>query len=199
MKIDNALEVADMRSTGMIRAAKLGYIVLSAVNCAVGMWMIAGPGIPVDRISVLLGALTVAFGIIKLIGYFSRDLYRLAFQHDLALGLLLIALGLALALKSGWALSLLSLTLGIMTITDGLFKVQTSLDAKRFGLQNWWLMLALAVLAGAAGAALIVWPFKGMGTPGWLLGMCLIALGILNLCVALCAVKIIAHQQPDVI
>ena len=112
---------------------------------------------------------------------------------------LLIALGLALALKSGWALSLLSLTLGIMTITDGLFKVQTSLDAKRFGLQNWWLMLALAVLAGAAGAALIVWPFKGMGTPGWLLGMCLIALGILNLCVALCAVKIIAHQQPDVI
>ena len=188
-----------MRSTGMIRTAKLGYIVLSAVNCALGVWMIAGPGLPVDRISDILGALTVAFGIIKLVGYFSRDLYRLAFQHDLALGLLLIALGLAMALKSGWALSLLGLTLGIMTITDGLFKVQTSLDARRFGLQSWWLMLALAVATGAAGAALIVWPFKGVGTPEWLLGMCLLAIGILNLCVALCAVKIIAHQQPDVI
>ena len=60
-------------------------------------------------------------------------------------------------------------------------------------------MLALAVLAGAAGTALIVWPFKGMGTPGWLLGMCLIALGILNLCVALCAVKKQSVTLPDVL
>ena len=32
-----------------------------------------------------------------------------------------------------------------------------------------------------------------------LLGASLIAEGVLNLCVALCAIKIIAHQQPDII
>lgn len=187
-----------MQSTGMIRAAKTGYIVLSVVSCALGIWMLAGPGYSVDLISNALGALMTAFGIIKLLGYYSRDLYRLAFQHDLALGSLLIAMGLALMLKSGWMLNLLCLVLGMLTITDGLFKVQTSLDARRFGLNSWWLMLALAVVAGGVGTALIVWPFKGAGTPEMLLGICLVAFGVVNLCVALCAVKIIAHQQPDV-
>jgi sortase A len=86
----------------MIRAAKIGYIVLSAVNCAFGIWMIVGPGLTVDRFGDILGALMVAFGIIKLIGYYSRDMYRLAFQHDLALGLLLIAAALGLVLYNQW-------------------------------------------------------------------------------------------------
>lgn len=188
-----------MRSTGMIRAAKAGYIVLSAIICALGVWMIASPGYSVDRVSHLIGALLTAFGVIKLIGYYSRDLYRLAFQHDLALGILMIALGLAVALKTGWVLNLLCLAMGILTATDGLFKVQTSLDARRFGLGSWWLMLALAVVVVSVGTAMIVWPFKGAGEPPWMLGACLLAVGILNLSVALCAVKIISHQRPDAV
>ena len=78
-------------------------------------------------------------------------------------------------------------------------EVQTALDARRFGLNTWWLILALAVAAGGIGIALLILPAAGGQTLVQLLGASLIAQGLLNLCVALCAVKIIAHQQPDVI
>ena len=36
-------------------------------------------------------------------------------------------------------------------IADGLFKIQIAVDAKRFGIQAWWLILVLAALAGGVG------------------------------------------------
>ena len=188
-----------MRSNNMIRAAKAGYIVLSAVLSALGVMMLTRPGYSAELISRVVGIVLIAFGVFKLIGYWSRDLYRLAFQHDLAMGILVIALGLVLSLRPNWAMNALCTILGIEIITDGLFKVQTALDARRFGLNTWWLILALAVAAGGIGIALLILPAAGGQTLVQLLGASLIAQGLLNLCVALCAVKIIAHQQPDVI
>lgn len=188
-----------MRSNNMIRAAKAGYIVLSAVLSALGVMMLTRPGYSAELISRVVGIVLIVFGVFKLIGYWSRDLYRLAFQHDLAMGILVIALGLVLSLRPNWAMNALCTILGIEIITDGLFKVQTALDARRFGLNTWWLILALAVAAGGIGIALLILPAAGGQTLVQLLGASLIAQGLLNLCVALCAVKIIAHQQPDVI
>lgn len=188
-----------MRSNNMIRAAKAGYIVLSAVLSALGVMMLTRPGYSAELISRVVGIVLIAFGVFRLIGYWSRDLYRLAFQHDLAMGILVIALGLVLSLRPNWAMNALCTILGIEIITDGLFKVQTALDARRFGLNTWWLILALAVAAGGIGIALLILPAAGGQTLVQLLGASLIAQGLLNLCVALCAVKIIAHQQPDVI
>lgn len=188
-----------MRSNNMIRAAKAGYIVLSAVLSALGVMMLTRPGYSAELISRVVGIVLIVFGVFKLIGYWSRDLYRLAFQHDLAMGILVIALGLVLSLRPSWAMNALCTILGIEIITDGLFKVQTALDARRFGLNTWWLILALAVAAGGIGIALLILPAAGGQPLVQLLGASLIAQGLLNLCVALCAVKIIAHQQPDVI
>lgn len=186
-----------MRSTALIRAAKLGYILLSAVFCALGLWMIVQPDSSAALLSRLTGILLVAFGIVKMVGYYSRDLYRLAFQHDLAMGILSILMGLLIALRPGWALNLLCLLLGIEIIADGLFKLQTSLDARRFGLNTWWLMLAFAIVAGGVGVALVVAPEESGPALVQLLGASLMAEGVLNLCVALCAVKIIAHQTDN--
>ena len=186
-----------MRSTRIIRAAKLGYMALSALFCLVGIAMISRPGFSADVVARLVGIMLIVFGIVRIIGFYSKDLYRLAFQHDLALGILTAALGLLIVLKPGWALNIVCLTLGIEIITDGLFKIQTALDAKRFGLKPWWLILGLAVLAGLAGIWMAAAPAQSGRMLVQLLSTSLIAEGILNLCVALCAIKIIAHQQPD--
>ena len=55
------------------------------------------------------------------------------------------------------------------------------------------------IIAGVIGAVLVFRPTESARIVTMLLGMSLLAEGILNLCVALCAVKIIRHQQPDVI
>ena len=187
-----------MRSTAMIRTAKIGYIVLSVAIAALGLMMLIQPNHSSNWMGRAIGALMAVFGVIKLIGYYSRDLYRLAFQHDLALGILLIALGLAVLLKPGWAVNMLGVALGIEIVTEGLFRVQTSLDARRFGLESWWLIFALAIVTGGVGVALILWPETGAGALIRLLGASLLAEGLLDLCVALVAVKIIAHQRPEV-
>ena len=186
-----------MRSTVMIRAAKIGCTVLSAAIGALGIMLIAKPDRPVNQLCDIIGAMLAVFGIIRIIGYYSKDLYRLAFQHDFALGILLAALGLTIALSPHWAMNLLCLVLGIEIVTDGLFKVQTALDARRFGLETWWLIMAIAVIVGVVGTILIVRPAGGVRMLGRLLGASLLAQGILDLCVTLCAVKIISHQRRD--
>ena len=179
--------------------AKTGYIVMSLVFCAAGIACIAHPGLSAAVIGRVLGAAMILFGAVKLVGYCSRDLYRLAFQYDLGFGLLLIALGALVLLRPAGVLDFLFTALGIAVLTDGLYKVQIAVDAKRFGIPTWWLTLALAVAAGLIGLALVFRPWDSARLLTILLGAALLAEGILNLCVAVCTVKIVNHQQPDVI
>ncbi len=187
------------RCTIPMWVAKTGYIVMSLVFCAAGIACIANPGLSAAVIGRVLGAAMILFGAVKLVGYCSRDLYRLAFQYDLGFGLLLIALGALVLLRPAGVLDFLFTALGIAVLTDGLYKVQIAVDAKRFGIPTWWLTLALAVAAGLIGLALVFRPWDSARLLTILLGAALLAEGILNLCVAVCTVKIVNHQQPDVI
>lgn len=47
---------------------------------------------------------------------------------------------------------------GIPVLADGLFKIQVAVDAKRFGIGQWWLVLLLAVLTGVIGLLLVLRP-----------------------------------------
>ncbi len=188
-----------MRRVAPMKAAKISYIVMSALSCLLGAVLFVDPEISVLWLGRLLGIGMILFGIVKLVGYFSRDLFRLAFQYDLAFGVLLIALGMVALLSPNEAMSFLCVLLGITILADGLFKVQMSVDSKRFGLRRWWLVLLLAVLTCAIGVILIFRPGAGAAVLTMLLGLSLFLDGVLNLCVAICTIKIVAHQQPDVI
>ena len=187
------------RSTIPMWVAKTGYIVMSLVFCGAGVLFIARPGLSAGLIGRVLGAAMVLFGAVKLVGYFSRDLYRLAFQYDLGFGLLLIALGTLVLVRPTGVLDFLFTALGIAVLADGLFKVQIAVDARRFGISTWWLTLALAIAAGAVGLALVFRPWDSARLLTILLGAALLAEGVLNLCVAVSTVKIVGHQRPDVI
>lgn len=186
-----------MRSVRPMQVAKTGCIVMSVLFCALGALLLSMPELSASLIGVLIAAMLIVFGLIKLTGYFSRDLYRLAFQYDLAIGILLVALGLMLLTKPGRAMDFMCLILGIAVASDGFFKVQMSLDAKRFGLSTWWLILILGVIAGIAGLAAAFHPVEGTKVLMMLLGASLLAEGLLTLSVTLCAVKIIRDQRKD--
>lgn len=186
-----------MRSVRPMQVAKTGCIVMSVLFCALGALLLFMPKLSASLIGILIAAMLIVFGLIKLTGYFSRDLYRLAFQYDLAIGILLVALGLMLLTKPGRAMDFMCLILGIAVASDGFFKVQMSLDAKRFGLSTWWLILILGVIAGIAGLAAAFHPVEGTKVLMMLLGASLLAEGLLTLSVTLCAVKIIRDQRKD--
>lgn len=189
----------ETRSMTPMRVAKTGYVVMSVVFCVVGVLFIALPARSAVMIGRVLGAAMAVFGAVKLVGYFSRDLYRLAFQYDLEFGILLIALGVIVLLRTNGVMDFICIAAGVAILADGLFKIQIAIDSRRFGIRDWWLILALAVVTGGVGLMLIFRPWESVQVLTVLLGAALLAEGVLNLCVALSAVKIVKNQQPDVI
>lgn len=188
-----------MRSVTPMRTAKIGYIVMSVLFCAMGIVLLLAPKISALWIGRLLGVFMIVFGAVKLVGYFSRDLFRLAFQYDLAFGVLLMVLGAVTLCHPNDTLNFLAVMAGIPVLADGLFKIQISLDSRRFGIRFWWLIFALAVLTCAVGAVLIFRPAVGVTAVTAIMGASLLLDGVLNLCVALFTVKIVTHQRPDII
>ena len=188
-----------MRSVTPMRIAKIGYSVMSVMFCIAGALFIALPDISITMIGISMGIAMIVFGIVKLVGYFSRDLFRLAFQFDLELGILLLVLGLIVLIRPDDLMTFICIALGISILTDGLFKVQIALDSKRFGIKSWWVILALAVVAGTIGVFLIFRSAKSAQFLTVLLGVSILAEGILNLYTVISTVLIIKHQQPDVI
>ena len=62
-----------------------------------------------------------------------------------------------------------------------------------------YVMSLLAVLTGVIGLLLVLRPAEGARVMVMLMGASLLLDGALNLSVALCAVKVVDHQRPDVI
>jgi uncharacterized membrane protein HdeD (DUF308 family) len=188
-----------MGSIKLIRTAKTGYLVLAALFCVMGIAMLALPNITVDMIGWGAGAIIAAFGIVRIIGHYSRDPYGLAFQHDPSLGVLAIALGSALMFRRNLPVNVLGLVLGVELVADNLFKVQTAMEARRFGLGAWWLLLALAAVAIVAGSLLIACPFQD--TPALIraMGLSLLTQGLLSVCVALCAIRVPTRQRLNAV
>ena len=82
------------RSIAPMRVAKVGYIVLSVAMGSLGAVFIVRPETSAVALGRLCGGLMILLGVIKLVGFFSKDLYRLAFQYDSIYGVLLIGIGL---------------------------------------------------------------------------------------------------------
>ena len=188
-----------MRDVAPMKTAKVGYIVMSALFCVLGVVLFVLPAVSVAWIGRLLGIGMMVFGVVKLVGYFSRDLFRLAFQYDLAFGALLIALGLVTLLHPNSAMSFLCIMFGIPVLADGLFKIQMAIDSHRFGVRSWWVVLLLAILSCVIGVLLVLRPGDGAQVLTMMMGISLFLDGVLNLSVAICLVKIVRNQQPDII
>ena len=156
---------------------------MSVLFCVLGVVLLFTPGVSALWIGRLLGIGLILFGAIKLVGYFSRDLFRLAFQYDLAFGLLLMVLGIVTLSHPGDALSFLCVMFGIPVLADGLFKIQIAMDSRQFGIRNWWLVLVLAALTCVVGVVLVFRPMTGVRALTALMGLSLLCDGVLNLSV----------------
>lgn len=188
-----------MNINNRIKAAKIGYVMISVFLCVMGIVLIAVPDFSVTLLCKLGGGIMMLFGLVKIIGYCSKDLYRLAFQFDLAFGILFMALGIILIIRTDAMVNLICIVMGICVLADALLKIQISIDSKVFGIQKWWLILTMAILTGVAGFLLVFQPSESIQVIVILLGISLITEGVLNLITILTAVKIIRHQRSEII
>ena len=131
----------------IIRFAKRCYIGTSVLLFVLGIAFLFWPGTSLAVLSRLVGAAMVLFGAARIVGYFSNDPYRLAFQFDFAMGILTCALGLVLLIFPGAVMKYMTALIGLFVVVDAVLTVQNSLEARRFGLGRWWLLLLVLALS----------------------------------------------------
>ena len=144
----------------MVRYAKIGSIISGIILIICGLFLTIFPSFSIIAISRVIGALIILSGIVKIIGYFSNDLYSLAFQFGLALGIFSIILGTVLIIYPKWLASVLPIIIGLVILINSLFTFQTSMDSKKFGLDYWWVSLILSILTSVLGITIIFNPFS---------------------------------------
>lgn len=186
-----------MKHNQIIRSVRLAYLLVSAGVCLLGIALIVVPEISARVLCRLCGGLLVLFGIVKILSYCAQDLYRLAFQYDLAFGILLMMLGYLMLFHAVPVLSLICALVGLLVLLDGLLKIQIAIDAHRFGLGRWWLILVGAIPSGILGSVLLFRPSENVRVLTVLLGASLVAEGALNLITVLTAVRRTREIFPD--
>lgn len=173
-----------------IKFARTGYILISILFYLSGILCLALPDISGKAAAIAGGIILIVYGIIKIIGYFSKDLYCLAFQYDFACGTLLLILGIVILAANQKFKGYLLSALGVLILLDSLLCIQTSMDAKRFGLSSWPVILAFSILSGALGAILILTNTQTIA------GCSLLAEGLMRHYIAHCTVYLSPDYHP---
>ena len=143
-----------------MKRIKALYITISILSLLAGIALVIWPGASVITICYVVGSAAILVGAVRLAGYFSKDSYNLNFQFDFAMGLVFLFLGTVLFFHPGDTVAVLHFSVGILVLVDSVFKLQTALDAKHFGLKKWWVMLLCALLCAGLGLVLVILPFR---------------------------------------
>ena len=83
---------------------------------------------------------------------------------------------------------------GILILADALFKIQMSVDAKRFGLALWWQILLDRTGHRSDRSSGFIRPFEAAAMMMVLVGFSILLEGILNLWVGILTIKIIKSR-----
>lgn len=154
-----------------LKGIKTAYICAGVLFSIMGLVLIFFPEISMRAICCILGAFIIMLGVIKICAYFSDDRYNIAFQFDLALGILAIVIGIIFIAKTNWVLSFFSTIMGIVITASSMFSVQASIDAKKLGLRAWGALLAISICSMILGILLIFCPIKSLNLLARLYGI----------------------------
>ena len=165
-----------------IKGIKNMYNLLTVCLILVGLILLLAPGIALNTVCIVFGIYLIVYGVVK-------DVYQLAFQFDLALGIVAAIVGIVFVCRTSSIVQLLSTCIGIVMLVDATLKIQTALDSKRFGISSWWIMLIMAVIVAALGILLILMPGETTRMMIRLIGLNLCLDGVLNLIIVINTVK----------
>ena len=99
-----------------------------------GLMILAGSLLMLDQRSCteFSGLVMILFGLVRGSGYFIRDLYDLAYQYDLELGIPLIVAGLLLFLEPGIFRFHGTPAVELLLLADALFRIRICQQARKF-------------------------------------------------------------------
>ncbi|MFV0352956.1 MAG: HdeD family acid-resistance protein [Oscillospiraceae bacterium] len=139
---------------------KLSFAAASAIYILLGLFLILAPSDAQRIIVYIIGGLCIAMGLLRIAFYFIKDDTESTFRADLAVGVVLIGVGLFLFNSVEVVWSLLPVLFGFTILYDSVIKFQNSFDIKRASYSFWWVVLILSVITAILSFLLIFYPFK---------------------------------------
>lgn len=128
-------------------------IVISMIFILFGILLITKPNETVGAISVILGVVFIAMGVLKLIEYYTSDVRE---DYLLTMALVAVIFGVIVLFASNAILSLFRVILGIWIIATGIMDLQTILAWKQHKSPYWSVSLLLAILIAFAGVIILI-------------------------------------------
>ena len=137
------------------------YIVFSLLA---GLCLLFVPRLTTSLVFWGLAAVLLVMGAMQLIGYFRSDVQGAIAASGMALGLLMIILGLFVGFGQQTIVSFLPAIFGLVLFAGGVFKTQGAFDMKRMGDQRWVTVLIGACISAVLGLIVLINPFDTMMT-----------------------------------
>ena len=127
----------------MAKKLKWNLILMSLLYLALGIFLLMVPGTALNVVCYALGGVVLACAAVQLVRYFVVE--RGVFQSQLTLisGIICLALGAFLLLRSDIVVSILPVVFGLFVIFDAIARVQNALDLRRCGYSSWKSFLLL--------------------------------------------------------
>lgn len=180
----------------IVKSAKIINVISAALMSLAGLLLLVIPTLEVSYAQrILFGCLFGLTGAAKLFGYFSNDLYRLAFQFDFAIGVFCELLVVLIFLLPETTFNYLPALVSVYILLDGLLKLQTSLDARRFGMRRWLIILLTALLLCLGGIFAVYTRFADLLHSVAIVGAVLIADGLENIWITAYTVRVRARKK----
>ena len=129
----------------MAKKLKWNLILMSLLYLALGIFLLMVPGTALNVVCYALGGVVLACAAVQLVRYFVVE--RGVFQSQLTLisGLVCLALGAFLIIRSDIVVRVLPIVFGLFIIFDSLGRVQNALELRRCEYSSWKVFLLLAV------------------------------------------------------
>ncbi len=183
-------------NSAVVKSAKIMHLCSSVIFLIAGLLIALIPNFDDFDFfgTIVVGVASIIIGVTGIYGYFSNDMYRLAFQSDFALGIFNVILGILLIIKPVQLPVLLPTAISILTLLDGGNKSQIAIEGQRFGIRKWYLVVFSALLEIAAGIVLIVLAYHSMDVRIWM-GVAMGIVGVTNFWTTMYTVRIRENHQ----
>lgn len=167
------------------RSADFYAILLSVFYVLLGLVLIIWPASSALTICYAVGALFILAGLFYSICYFTKNHYNSMLGQSLAIGLVLLVIGLFVILRAESILKAMPFMIGVLLVFDSATKVQAALDLRRTGYSRWSSALLIGAVTAVLGLILIWNPFSAVVVLNIFIGVCLILNAVANLLSAL--------------
>ena len=178
-------------SSAIVKSAKIMHLCSAVIFLVAGLLLALVPDFEDSGTfrNIVVGVASIIIGATGIYGYFSNDMYRLAFQQDFALGIFNVLFGILLIINPVQLSVLLPTAVSILTLLDGGNKSQMALEGKNFGIEKWYLVLISAVLEIAAGLVLILLAYHELDVRAWM-GVAMGLVGVTNFWTTMYTVRV---------